>query len=221
MSTEILAARALANQAGRGSKSDLAALLKALAEGTVYESYAGTPVGNVTPSAIGQKLLDTSNNAWYMATGTTSADWAPLGSAADVVLKSTTTVSTAELEALAATPKELVAAPGAGLALFVQSWRVRAIFAATGMDDAAADGDLVVQWGSDVTIDTMEADGLVDATATTSGVSAPLTEVITAESNITNQALELTNDGAEFTSTGGDTTLEVVVRYRVESIDPS
>ncbi len=68
-----------ANQAGRGSLSDLETLLKALAEGAVYDTYAGTPTANVTPKAKGSWLLDTSSNIWYRAKGVANTDWISIG----------------------------------------------------------------------------------------------------------------------------------------------
>lgn len=40
-----------------------------------YLTYAGSPVSNVTPRFIYDQCLDTTNHDWFMATGTTSADW--------------------------------------------------------------------------------------------------------------------------------------------------
>ncbi len=68
-----------ANQAGRGSNSALETVIKALAEGAVYERYAGTPTGNVTPKAKGTWCLDTTNNIWYRAKGIANTDWIAIG----------------------------------------------------------------------------------------------------------------------------------------------
>ena len=40
-----------------------------------YTTYAGDPTNNVTPQFIGQEILDTSNNDWYIAHGLTSSTW--------------------------------------------------------------------------------------------------------------------------------------------------
>ncbi len=56
-------------------KTGEAHLRDPMREHTVYETYAGTPVGNVTPDFIGQVCLDTSNSRFYMAYGTTSSSW--------------------------------------------------------------------------------------------------------------------------------------------------
>ena len=38
-----------------------------------------TPIGNVTPDAIGQHFLDTVTGTFYQADGTTNTDWISLG----------------------------------------------------------------------------------------------------------------------------------------------
>ncbi len=68
-----------ANNAGRGSLSALETVIKALAEGAVYDTYAGNPTSNVTPKAKGTWILDTSNNIWYRAKALTNTDWVAIG----------------------------------------------------------------------------------------------------------------------------------------------
>lgn len=43
-----------------------------------YRTNAGTPVGVLIPKFIGEEVLNTSGNAWFKATGLTSADWQAL-----------------------------------------------------------------------------------------------------------------------------------------------
>lgn len=40
-----------------------------------YQTYAGDPTGAAVPRWVGDRCLDTTNSAWYTATGTTAADW--------------------------------------------------------------------------------------------------------------------------------------------------
>ncbi len=40
-----------------------------------YRTYAGDPSGNVTPLRIGEKILDSTNGAWFKSVGTTVNDW--------------------------------------------------------------------------------------------------------------------------------------------------
>jgi hypothetical protein len=62
-------------RARNGNNKAVADLLYAAAEGRIYETYAGDPNGNVVPHSIGQKLYDTTNKHFYVATGATNNDW--------------------------------------------------------------------------------------------------------------------------------------------------
>ncbi len=43
-----------------------------------FSEYPGNPTNNVTPPFIGKNCFDTANQAFYVATGLTSADWKKL-----------------------------------------------------------------------------------------------------------------------------------------------
>lgn len=131
------------------------------------------------------------------------------------IQKATVTVSNSELQALAATPKTLVAAPGASKYIEYLGGTIALIFGTTAIDDAAADGDLIIETGtSNTTVSlTVDADGLVDAAATTVSTAKPLATDVTLDAN---ETLQLKNNGAEYTVTGGgDGTLSVTVFYRI------
>lgn len=139
-----------------------------------------------------------------------------------LVKRSLTALSNAQLQALAATPVQVVAAPVAGKFIQVLGWRFRLIFGTVAIDDAAADGNLILKYAGGSTIDVMEADGLIDAAATTQGLSGNLTELIVAETGIDNTAVQISNDGAEYTVVGGgDATAEVEVFYRILDSNPA
>lgn len=40
-----------------------------------YRTYSGTPVGNITPDYVGEKLYDSTNALWYKSSGLTNSDW--------------------------------------------------------------------------------------------------------------------------------------------------
>lgn len=133
-----------------------------------------------------------------------------------------TAISNAQLQALAGTPVAVVPAPAAGKYIQVLFWRCRMIFGTAALDDAAADGNLILLYSGGATIDAMEADGLVDSAATTQGLSWNLTELLVAESAVDATAVEISNDGAEFTVVGGgDGTMEVEVFFRTLDTNPS
>jgi hypothetical protein len=148
--------------------------------------------------------------------GTSTFDGLPM------VKRGLTALSLLDLQALANTPIEVIAAPGAGKFIQVLGWRFRLIFGSAAIDDAAADGNLILKYAGGSTIDVMEADGLVDAAATTQGLSGNLTELIVAETGIDNTAVQISNDAAEFTIVGsGDGTAEVEVFYRILDTNPA
>lgn len=70
----------LANQANRGNFHSIADAIRALAVGEPYQSGAGSPVGTVTPRAIGEKYFDTTGLVFYTANALTSSDWIAAGS---------------------------------------------------------------------------------------------------------------------------------------------
>lgn len=125
------------------------------------------------------------------------------------------TVGTTAILALAASPAEIVAAPGANKYIQFLGGAVALDFGTTAFDDAAGDGDLVLRSGTTNTNATaaVEADGLVDAAAdkVTTANALEADRILDA-----NESLELFNDGAEFTAAGGgDGALKVYVRYRI------
>jgi len=52
-----------------------AGILENFIQKASHQTYAGDPTGNVTPNYIGEECLDTTNETFYIATGTTSSDW--------------------------------------------------------------------------------------------------------------------------------------------------
>lgn len=201
---------ALAEAARRGDNRALGAILRNMI--TTLNGLSDTELGFVDGVTAGtsaaSKALVLDANGYL--------DGVP------VIQRSLTALSNANLQALAGTPIEVIAAPGAGYFIQVLAWRFRTIFVTTAIDDAAADGNLILKYDGGSTIDTMEADGLVDAAATTQGLSGNLTELIVAETGIANTAVQISNDGAEFTvGGGGDSTAEIEVWYRILPTDPS
>lgn len=135
------------------------------------------------------------------------------------MLQATIVVSNAELQALAAAPKELVAAPGAGYYLDFLGGTISLLFDTAAIDDAVADGDLLIRTGTTNTAQslTVEADGLVDAAATAASTVKSLATDVILDAN---ESLELFNTGAEYTVVGGGSgTLSVTVLYRILNLN--
>jgi len=141
--------------------------------------------------------------------------WSQIDVADNLIRTATVEISNAELQALAAAPKTLVAAPGAGKYIEFLGATIATIFVTTAIDSATSDGNLVIQTGTtgtDVSL-TVEAAGLVDAAATAVSTAKPLATDVVMDAN---ETIELLNDGAEFTVVGsGDSTMRVDVLYRI------
>ena len=130
----------------------------------------------------------------------------------------------AEILAIATTPIEVVAAPGAGRAVIVTAAYFFLVVGLGAYDDAAADGDLdlIYAGGADASGGlAVEADTFIDAAiGTAARYMGGATDILipTEVTPVENVGIELSNDGAEFTTVGNDTsanTLSVRVYYDI------
>jgi hypothetical protein len=124
-------------------------------------------------------------------------------------------ISSSEILALRATPKTLVAAPGAGLLLEFLSILLLLDATATAYVESSANLGVKYTNGSGVQVsDTIEATGFITQTTDTITTGQAKTDAIVAKSGCENQALVLHNLGAgEYTT--GTGTLRAKVAYRV------
>ena len=125
---------------------------------------------------------------------------------------------------LATTPQEVVAAPGAGRAVIVTAAYFFINVVDGAYDDAAADGnlDLIYAGGADASAGLqVEADAFIDAAIGTAAryMGGATTLLIPEEvTPVENVAVELSNDGAEWTTAANDTaanTLSVRIYYDI------
>jgi hypothetical protein len=65
----------MAGRAARGDNNALGSVLRALILGQCYRTNAGSPQGSLTPRNIGERVFDTTNSTFYVATGTTTTSW--------------------------------------------------------------------------------------------------------------------------------------------------
>ncbi len=127
--------------------------------------------------------------------------------------EATITVSSAELLLLNTTPKELIATPGAGFAIALDSAVLFLDYGTTAYDGIAAGEDLNIRYtdGSGALVATIEATGFLDATADALRYVQPTTAA--AITPVANAALVL------YMATGniatGNSPLKVKVYYRV------
>lgn len=129
----------------------------------------------------------------------------------------TVALSSGDILALRATPKTLVAAPGAGRLLEFVSAVLLLDATATAYVESAANLAVKYTNGSGAKVsDDIEATGFIDQTADTMTRARPKLDAIVAKSGCENQALVLHNLGAgEYTT--GTGVMRVKVTYRVWS----
>lgn len=128
------------------------------------------------------------------------------------ILTANVTVSTAELLALNATPKQLVAAPGAGKALIMIDAQLMLDYNSAAYNGIAAGEDLEVRYtdGSGQLVATIETTGFLDAVADAYRHIYPAAAAAIAP--VANAALVLDMATAEIAT--GNSPLKVRVRYR-------
>lgn len=182
---------------------------------SVAETFS-TDSGTATPasSAItvaGGNGIDTSGSS---ATVTVAIE-------NDYLVHASGTISNAEIKALRATPKTLVAAPGAGLVLVFEKLILKLNYGSEVLTES--DDDLVVKYtnASGVAVsDVIEATGFIDQSADTVTFGIPIKDPIVAYSSAANQALVLDQDGdGEYGgNASNDTTITYQIWYRVATI---
>jgi hypothetical protein len=129
------------------------------------------------------------------------------------VVTANVTVSSAELLALNATPKQLVAAPGVGQALILIDAQFSLPYNSVAYAGIASAEDLEIRYGSGSgqLVATIETTGFLDQTATASRHIYPSSSA--AISPAENAALILDLASGEITT--GNSPLKVRVRYRL------
>jgi len=147
-------------------------------------------------------------------TSTTGVNTLNLDTATSMIRTATVAVSSGEIKALAGSPKELIAAPGADKYIDFLGAVIALDFGSVAYDDAAADGNFQIRFDASTVVSlTVEADGLVDAVADAASTARTLATDVTM---LANKKIELYNDGAEFTGAGGgDGVLKVIINYRI------
>ena len=190
------------------------------ASGNVSEAQGATlPTDGDAGYAKGAKFVVTGGaigTTQYINEGSsTSADFNALSSGTQTVEVS---ITNAEMLALRATPKTLVAAPGAGKMLEFVSAVL--IFDYTGAYTETAD-NMAVKYtdGSGAAVSqTIEATGFVDATADTVTNALAKIDTIIAASAAANKALVLHNTGdGEYGGGNAANAIRVKVTYRTHT----
>lgn len=134
----------------------------------------------------------------------------------------------AAILALAAAPQQLVAAPGANRAIIVDAVYMFFDLGLGAYDDAAGDGDLNLIYAGEADASAgfnIQADAFIDAVADAARFFAHAHDYVAGAAivvtPVANVAVQLDNDGAEFTSVGNDTstnTLSIRVYYHIVDV---
>lgn len=138
-----------------------------------------------------------------------------------MIAVATVTLTNAEIKALRATPKTLVAAPGSGKVLKFLGATLKLSGGANALTETA--DNMAVKWtdGSGTAVSqTIEATGFIDQTAATVTNAEPAIDAITAYASAANKALVLhnTGDGEYGGNAAADVTMTVVIAYRVVTV---
>lgn len=141
--------------------------------------------------------------------------------AEDLVQQTQVTLTAAEVKALAATQKTLVAAPGAGKAIQFLGAMLKLNYGSEVFTETA--DNLVIKYtnASGVAVsDVVEATGFIDQSADTITNAIPVKDAIVAGTSCENQALVLDNngDGEIAGNASNDSTLSVDIVYRVVTL---
>lgn len=171
----------------------------------VYDLAAGDYIW--TAGTDGNQVLTVS--AVDRTAGTISTATADLGTVNSNVL-----VASSELLALATTPKELVAAPGAGLVNVFFGAQFILNYGTSAYTEAGDNMGIKYTDASGVQVSsTVECTGFIDQTADTITSAVAVGDAIVAATGAVNQALVLDNLGSNFAA--GDGTMNVNVTYKV------
>lgn len=178
----------------------------------VADDYFLTVTNSLTANDL-IYVVASNGTGWFFVNSATSST-VTLGSsegAAHVKVD----ITSAEVLALRATPKELVAAPGANKILVFESILLQVNYNSAAYTESSDNMAVRYTNGSGVIVSsTIEATGFVDATADASVRGVAITDAIVANSAAENKALVLHNTGdGEYAS--GNSPLVADVFYRV------
>lgn len=172
--------------------------------------------------SVGDLIYLKTSDKIAMATVTTVSDSsvviAPfVAPAAAAVVMDTVTITSAELLALRATPKTLVAAPGAGFVLEFVSAVLELDYNSAAYTESADNLAIKYENGSGAAVSQdIEMTGFIDQTADTITNALPKVDAIVPAANAVNKALVIHNTG-DGELAAGDSPLRVKINYRLHA----
>lgn len=151
--------------------------------------------------------------------GTEKQPWAEFWLGGSCLHQDTVELTNAEIKALRATPKVLVAAPGSGKFIEVKSVVLILDYGSNALTESA--DNLVVEYGTsnDDISAAIEMTGFIDQTADTIMSAVMLSQAANAATDMVNNTVELfnTGDGEIAGNAGLDTTLTVKISYVIHA----
>lgn len=140
--------------------------------------------------------------------------------AEDTIKRATATLTAVQVKALATTPIQLVAAPGAGKAIQFLGAVLKMVYGSEVFAEAGDNLGIKYTDASGVQVsDTIEMTNFIDQAANTYTNAVPVKDAIVAATAIENQALVLDNLNANFSgNASNDGQLIVSVAYRVVTL---
>lgn len=180
-------------------------------------SAAVATINSLSPTAGNIIIAGTTGEIDVASAGSTVTLSLPESQMATATVSMTAT----EVKALATTPIELVAAPGAGKVVQFMGASLKLVYGGSNAFTEAGD-NLGIKYtdASGVQVcTTIECTGFIDQTASTYTNAVPSADAIVAATGAENQALVLDNLGSNFAGNAADdNTLEVSVAYRIVEI---
>lgn len=136
----------------------------------------------------------------------------------DTIRVATVTLTAAQVLLLRATPKELVAAPGAGKVLQFLGAELLLDWVGVAYTESTANLGIKYTDGSGVQVsENIEATGFATLTADSMTNAVPVKDVIVSKTGSENKALVIHNLGAGEWANSGDSPIRVITSYRVLS----
>lgn len=181
----------------------------------------------ITTTGLGENISVTGVNASDSQIGVASFALEDFDvTAGNVALKESlpsvanVTLSNAEIKALATTPIELVAAPGAGKVVQLVGALIKLNAGSEALTESGDNMGIKYTDASGVQVCTnIECTGFIDQTVDTYTNAVPSADAIVAATGAENQALVLDNLGSNFAgNASADATMDIQVMYRVVAI---
>jgi hypothetical protein len=154
---------------------------------------------------------------WTCITSGRPGTWVPSATLPQAAIyNKTVTVSAAELAAIRATPKTLVAAPGAGYVLQFLGAQLMLDYTAPGFTETVDNFAVRFTDGSGAIVsEAIESTGFIDQTADTMTNAIPKKDAIVSKAAGENKALVLHNTGDGELAGGGGSAVRVNITYAV------